>query len=104
MTFPVFVNGKTTLRKDNSNSAINWDGTSLISNLRILVEMLFKVISLEGFKRFKSKTWCYQWYGFATMVEKKRRLKGCVKMCNVFFITHQMLLVQSLVFDNKLVP
>lgn len=35
---------------------------------------------------------------------KKRRLKGCVKMCNVFFITHQMLLVQSLVFDNKLVP
>ena len=48
MTLLVFnINGKTAREKERLKTSVNWDETSAINNLRILVEILFGPIAFE---------------------------------------------------------
>ena len=51
MTLLVFnINGKTPREKESLKSSVNWDKTSLIKNLRILVQIPFGAIAFEGLR------------------------------------------------------
>ena len=51
MTLLVFdINGKTAREKERLKSSVNWYETSLINNLRNLVEILFGPIAFEGLR------------------------------------------------------
>ena len=51
MTLLVFnINGKTPREKESLKSSVNWDKTSLIKNLRILVQIPFGPIAFEGLR------------------------------------------------------
>ena len=51
MTLLVFnINGKTPREKERLKSSVDWDETSLINNLRILVGILFGPIAFEGLR------------------------------------------------------
>ena len=52
MTLLVFKNNeKTPQGKGRLSSSVNWDVTSLINNLRILIGILFGPITFEGLRR-----------------------------------------------------
>ena len=51
MTLLVFnTNGNTPRGKERLKSSVNWDETSLINNLRILVVILFGPTTFEGLR------------------------------------------------------